>query len=325
MAKLFGKRGKARRGKPQSQPFDPRSSYAIAPLPRPSGPPASSTPLADQLSLGGPGVTEDYIVLPRALAEQMPLPWQHQAAAVLAQFQHMHQHLDWPRYRVLPSREELLVNLDEEQLAEAGYLVEMDSNGDLVYRERNGRKVENPEQTWVLVTCLDPIQSRRAHPAAEAGPAAMNVGPEPVWEPVPNKAHHEPPLSFAPAGQDQPKRGPAQHDQAAPSRGNPPSGASARSGRPAEDSAASTGPNGVPGGPGTPPGGVPAAPPGVAAPNTPAGGFAPHTPPGGFAPNTPPGGVNGLVVPAPQTPPGGIPFEFGPTGEPTERPYRPDR
>ncbi|MGH3432104.1 MAG: hypothetical protein ACRDQB_04630, partial [Thermocrispum sp.] len=159
MAKLFGKRGKDR-GQPPQQ-HDPRSAFAVAPLPRHAGPPASSTPLADQLAQGGPGVTDGYVVLPRGLAEQMPLSWQRLAAAVLAEFHHTHHGLGWPRYRVLPSREERLVDLDEEQLAEAGFVVEMDSGGVLVYRERNGRKVADPERATVLVTCLDPVQPQR--------------------------------------------------------------------------------------------------------------------------------------------------------------------
>lgn len=200
MAKLFGKRGK---GRPGDQPaHDPRSAFAVAPLPRHAGPPASSTPLADQLGRGGPGVTEGYVVLPRGLAEQMPLPWQHQAASILAQFHHTHHGLSWPRYRVLPSREERLVDLDEEQLAEAGYVVELDVNGELTYRERNGRKVENPEQKRVLVTCLDPVQPQRpTGPAAASAPQVkpgepvpMNIGPQPVWDVVPSKAHREPAL-----------------------------------------------------------------------------------------------------------------------------------
>lgn len=191
--KRLGKRGK--QDTEEQQP-DPRSSFAAAPLPRHAGPPASSTPLADQLARGGPGVTDDYVVLPRSIAEDMPLPWQRQAAGVLAQFHQTHRELSWPRYRVLPSREEKLTDLDEEQLAEAGYTIEMDDDGSLVYRERNGRRVAEPEETTVLVTCLDPVvaqsgtRSRQAEktdrpqqPEPQRA-APMNIGPEPVWQPV---------------------------------------------------------------------------------------------------------------------------------------------
>jgi len=213
--KLFGKRGKD--GPGENPQVDPRSAFAVAPLPRHAGPPASSTPLADQLGHGGPGVTEGYVVLPRGLAEQMPLPWQRQAASVIAQFQHTHRSLPWPAYRVLPSREERLVDLDEEQLAEAGYVVEMDVNGELVYRERNGRKVADPEQKRVLVTCLDPVQPQRpAEPqppgppppgAPARAPVPMNIGPQPKWDVVPSKAHPEPPTP--PASPASPTASPA--------------------------------------------------------------------------------------------------------------------
>lgn len=228
--KLF-KRGKD--GPGENPPVDPRSAFAVAPLPRHAGPPASSTPLADQLGRGGPGVTEGYVVLPRGLAEQMPLPWQRQAASVIAQFQHTHRSLPWPAYRVLPSREERLVDLDEEQLAEAGYVVELDVNGELVYRERNGRKVADPEQNRVLVTCLDPVQPQRPAEPQPPGPpppgaparvpVPMNIGPQPKWDVVPSKAHVEsPPLPAAPpvaAAPAQPVAEPV--DDATPPRGIP--------------------------------------------------------------------------------------------------------
>ncbi|HWE90661.1 MAG TPA: hypothetical protein VG317_14460 [Pseudonocardiaceae bacterium] len=128
------------------------------PIPRPSGPPASSAPLRDYFGSGPrPGVDDGYVVLPLSLAEAMPLPWQHQMTYLLAEFHRAFGHLSWPIYRVVPSRHEKLVDLDEEQLAEAGYLVEIDANGELVYRERSGRRVDNAESTTVLVSCLDPI------------------------------------------------------------------------------------------------------------------------------------------------------------------------
>lgn len=126
-------------------------------IPRPAGPPASSTPLGDYLSTGKPGVTEAYAVLPRSLTANMPLPWQQQMAHLMAEFHHAFGHLQWPVYRVVPSREEFLTDLDEEQLAEVGCIVEIDADGELVYRERSGKRIEHPEQTRVLVSCLDPI------------------------------------------------------------------------------------------------------------------------------------------------------------------------
>lgn len=188
MGKKWGKRGKnAGRGAAQIDPF---AMQARPPAPR-SSPPASSTPLSDYLRRERPGVTDGYVVLPRALVEGMPLPWQQQMVNLLAQFHDSHARLDWPAYRVVPSRPERLVDLDEEQLAEAGYLVEIDSEGEMVYRERSGRKVEDPDSVTVLVSCLDPVVERSRpqadRPVPDQGRAApMNIGPEPVWETPPS-------------------------------------------------------------------------------------------------------------------------------------------
>ncbi|MGA6164075.1 hypothetical protein [Amycolatopsis magusensis] len=223
MAKKFGKRGK-KKGAPE----DPRNMFG-PPMPRRGGPPASSTPLADFLDRGWPGVDDGYVVLPRSLAEAMSLPWQQQTAELLSQFHGTHRGLSWPIYRVTPSRYERLVDLDEEQLAEAGYLVEIDFDGEMVYRERSGRRVENPEQTTVLVATLDPIVRRRppAQPRpqtpAEGGsraPVPMNLPPAPVWRTVPAKSPEAPPLPVpeppknvaAPPGSTAPKKPAATSD-----------------------------------------------------------------------------------------------------------------
>jgi len=181
VAKKFGKRRKA----------EPRDLFGAPPPRRQSGSPASSTPLADYLAPGWPGVDDGYVVVPRSLAESMSLPWQQQLVALLSQFHQGHRGLSWPVYRVVPSRYEKLVDLDEEQLAEAGYLVEIDADGEMVYRERNGRKVEDPQHTTVLVSCLDPIPPRRGdhrqdQPMADGPRAApMILPPAPVWRSTP--------------------------------------------------------------------------------------------------------------------------------------------
>ncbi|NKQ57376.1 hypothetical protein HFP15_31380 [Amycolatopsis sp. K13G38] len=201
MAKKYGKRRKSGAG-------EPRDLFGAPPPPRPAAArPASSTPLADYLSANWPGVSEGYVVLPRSLAEAMSLPWQQQMSAMLAQFHQTHRGLDWPVYRVVPSRHENLVDLDEEQLAEAGYIVEIDTDGELVYRERSGRKVEDPANTTVLVSCLDPIPPRgsaRAAEAAQAEPdrpraAPMIIPPAPVWRNTPTSPSPSvPPLPETP-------------------------------------------------------------------------------------------------------------------------------
>lgn len=132
--------------------------YASDPISRPARPPASATPLNDYLASVRNGVDPGYVVLPRSLAESMPLPWQQQMARLLYELQQTYGHLPWPVYRVVPSRPERLADLDEDQLAEVGCLVEIDSDGELRYRDRDGRVIENPEQHEVLVSCLDPMR-----------------------------------------------------------------------------------------------------------------------------------------------------------------------
>lgn len=127
------------------------------PIPRPSGPPASSTPLGDYLSTATHGVDSGYAVLPRSLAESMPLPWQQHMRHLLAEFHQAFGHLQWPVYRVVPSRYEWLVDLDDDQLAEVGCTVEVGDSGELEYRMRDGSRIEDPENKQVLVSCLDPI------------------------------------------------------------------------------------------------------------------------------------------------------------------------
>lgn len=131
------------------------------PIPRPSGPPASSAPVHDYLAQQRPGADAGYVVLPRSLVEAMPLPWQQHMTYLLSEFHQAFSHVQWPIYRVVPSRYEKLVDLDEEQLAEVGCLVEIDASGELVYRDRGGRVIDNPEETTVLVSCLDPIPPPR--------------------------------------------------------------------------------------------------------------------------------------------------------------------
>jgi hypothetical protein len=154
------------------------------PIPRPSGPPASSTPLHDYFGTPRPGADAGYVVLPRSLVEAMPLPWQQQMTYLLAEFHQAFAHVTWPIYKVQPSRHERLTDLDEEQLAEVGFLVEIDPSGEVVYRDRAGRVVELPAETTVLVSCLDPIPPPRSagtprHPDQQAPPRPGPVVPAP--------------------------------------------------------------------------------------------------------------------------------------------------
>lgn len=143
--------------------------FASDPIPRPAGPPASSTPLRDHLATAQRGVSEGYVVLPRSLAEAMPLPWQQQMAYLIGELHQTYGDLPWPLYRVVPCRTERLVDLDEGQLAEAGYVLEIDSDGELVYRDQHGAAVPDPHSREILVSCLDPIP-RNPPPPAGPGP-----------------------------------------------------------------------------------------------------------------------------------------------------------
>jgi hypothetical protein len=152
-------------------------TFTSNPIPRPAGPPASATPLRDFLAGVRNGVDPGYVVVPRSLAESMPLLWQQQFVHLLAELQHAYGHLPWPVYRVVPSRAELLVDLDEEQLAEVGCIMEIDADGTVVYRERSGKVIPNPESTEVLVSCLDPIPTERSNATDETPPRGFPAPP----------------------------------------------------------------------------------------------------------------------------------------------------
>jgi hypothetical protein len=150
---------------------------APEPVPRGFRPPSATSPLRDYLAPGQPGVQEDYVVLPRALAEAMPLLWQHAITQIVREFHQAYAHLTWPEYRVVPSRRERLVNLDEDQLAEVGCLIEIDADGGVVYRERNGRPIADPESVEVLVSCRDPLPSQYRNANQDTPPRGFPVPP----------------------------------------------------------------------------------------------------------------------------------------------------
>lgn len=125
--------------------------------------PASTTPVKDYLDRPVHGVTEDHLVVPRSLAQSMPLRWQQVFVGLLADLHDAYAHLPWPDYRVVPSRQELLVDLDEEQLRAAGYHADLGPDGELEYRDAADRLVEDPENHRVLAPIDDPL------PPASAG------------------------------------------------------------------------------------------------------------------------------------------------------------
>lgn len=119
--------------------------------------PASTTPVADYLDRPAPGATEDHLVVPRSLAQSMPLRWQQVFVGLLADLHDAYGHLPWPEYRVVPSRWERLTDLDEEQLFAAGYLADLGADGELEYRDAADTPIADPAAHRVLAPVDDPL------------------------------------------------------------------------------------------------------------------------------------------------------------------------
>src|SRR3954447_10993233 len=115
-------------------------------MPPDSSVPASTTPVQDYLDRPAPGATEDHIVVPRSLAQSMPLRWQQVFVGALRDLHDAYSHLPWPDYRVIPSRWEALSDLDEDQLTAAGYIADIESDGNLVYRDATDTLVRDPTE-----------------------------------------------------------------------------------------------------------------------------------------------------------------------------------
>ena len=119
--------------------------------------PASTTPVQDYLDRPARGATEDHLVVPRSLAQSMPLRWQQIFVGLLADLHDAYGDLSWPDYKVTPSRWELLVDLDEEQLAAVGYHADLGSGGELEYRDADEDLVLRPDEHRVLAPVDDPL------------------------------------------------------------------------------------------------------------------------------------------------------------------------
>ena len=121
-------------------------------MPDPTGR-ASTTPLRDYLDRPAPGSAgPDHLVVPRSLAQSMPLRWQQVFVGLLADLHDAYAELPWPDYKVVPSRWERLVDLDEEQLQAAGYVTELDAEGDLEYRDAADRvSAGTADQVYLLL------------------------------------------------------------------------------------------------------------------------------------------------------------------------------
>lgn len=121
--------------------------------------PASTTPVADYLDSPAPGATENHLVVPRSLAQSMPLRWQQVFVGLLADLHDAYSDLPWPEYHVIPSRWERLIDLDEEQLASVGYAADLGPDGDLEFRDTRDRPVDDPATHRVLAPIDDPLPS----------------------------------------------------------------------------------------------------------------------------------------------------------------------
>jgi hypothetical protein len=121
------------------------------------GGPVSTTPVADYLDRPAPGATTDHLVVPRSLAQSMPLRWQQVFVGLLADLHDAYGELPWPEYRVVPSRYELLTDLDEGQLAAAGYHADLGPDGGLEYLDADDVPVADPDRTRVLAPVDDPL------------------------------------------------------------------------------------------------------------------------------------------------------------------------
>ena len=136
--------------------------------------PASTTPVQDYLDRPAPGATVDHLVVPRSLAQSMPLRWQQVFVGLLADLHDAYAELPWPDYKVVPSRWERLVDLDEEQLQAAGYLTDLDADGHLEYRDT----ADSPSPTRSDTACSRPSTT----PCRGPRTAGSNPAPPPPSE-----------------------------------------------------------------------------------------------------------------------------------------------
>ena len=119
---------------------------------------ASTTPLRDYLDRPAPGSAgEDYLVVPRSLAQSMPLRWQQVFTGLLADLHDAYAHLDWPEYRVGALRREAVADLDDDQLDALGYYADLGPDGRLEFRDADDRPIDNPERQRVAAPVVDPI------------------------------------------------------------------------------------------------------------------------------------------------------------------------
>ncbi|ALE86315.1 hypothetical protein XF36_26880 [Pseudonocardia sp. HH130629-09] len=119
------------------------------------------SPLSDYLDSAAPGACPDHLVVPRSLAQSMPLRWQQVFVGLLTDLHEAYPDVVWPEYAVSAVRAEPLTELDDAQLATHGYVTELGPDGDLEYRDVDDRVV--PGSLPVRVEVPDTV------PPASAG------------------------------------------------------------------------------------------------------------------------------------------------------------
>jgi hypothetical protein len=137
---------------------DPNTFGTAVQAPIAPQPPASATPLEDYRAARPPGVSidGDYAVLPWRLVETMPLAWQQEYRALLAELHRQHPRAPWPGYRVVPVTRTPVEDLTIHEQTEAAVIQEIDDAGELVYRDRiTGARLAPTDLR--LVTCRDPL------------------------------------------------------------------------------------------------------------------------------------------------------------------------
>jgi hypothetical protein len=114
----------------------------------------------DYLDRPARGATPDFLVVPRSLAQSMPLRWQQVFVGLLADLHDAYGDLTWPEYNVIPSRWERLADLDEEQLAAVGLHAELGPEGELEFFDATENPA--PADKRVLAPVDDPLPPAKA-------------------------------------------------------------------------------------------------------------------------------------------------------------------
>ena len=135
--------------------------------------------MQDYLDRAVPGASADYLVIPRALAQSMPLRWQQVFVGLLTDLHDAYGHLTWPEYRVVSSRWEIVPISTKGSSLSRGIHADLGPDGGLEYRDIDERLITNPERHRVLAP-VDPLplpsEGRRGGAARQAAVGAVAPG-----------------------------------------------------------------------------------------------------------------------------------------------------